>query len=78
MLLSFNAKRPLPWAQAPTCVPGVPSSKHWKIFFFFSLSSIPPLNFNIVVTECPCVPVCECVGRQCRSGGLAHLEFCEG
>lgn len=35
----------------PNLCAGVPSSKHWK----FSLLS-PPLNFNFVVTECPCVP----------------------
>lgn len=77
LLLSFNAKRPQPRAQAPNLCSWGPQQQTLEKSFF-SLSSLPPLNFNVVVTECPCVPVCECAGRQCRSGGLARLEFCEG
>lgn len=54
-LLLFHAKWPLPRAQAPTCVPGSPAANTGTSF------SPLPLNFNFVVTECPCVLTTEYV-----------------
>lgn len=55
LLLLFHAKWPLPRAQAPTCVPGSPAANTGTSF------SPLPLNFNFVVTECPCVLTTEYV-----------------
>lgn len=47
-----------PEGTGPSLRAGGLSSKHWKISPLLSLL----LNFNFVVTECPCVPACECAG----------------